>query len=209
MNKVITAVKNVTSKTFTGIRTFFSKFGLALIISLLVIAVGTVSYLAYTLNSSLDQTKNDLQAKSADLQSLQAALNQTEEGRKQLEAANKTLGAKATSAEKEADKANEQLDDANKDLKAQEAKLAQVNAQLTKAKRGIALFDSAKSYYNNFVKYMGLSVGYVFAIQEAQSNGDDATANHYLDLLEASAAKVDYYDAKLNSVFSKLKSGKY
>lgn len=205
----ITATKELCAKIAVGIRAFFTKFGLLLCISLLVIALGTVSYLAYTLNTNLTQTRQDLQNKSANLENIETLLSQTEEGRKQLESLNQSLDKKATSAQKEADKANDQLDDANKELKAQEAKLAQVNAQLAKAKRGIALFDSARSYYNQFVSWTGKSIGYIVTIQSAVYEDDQATIDATLPLLNTSLEKVQYYDSKLNGVFSKLKSGKY
>ena len=188
----------------------------------IIIVIGLSVGLALA-NKSLKEQRNivsglnlDLQKKGNELTALQDNLSRTEEGRKQLEQAksqveaeNQQLDTRATSAEQAASKAKSDLAKTQANLSAKQALLASTNDQLSKAQRGVALFDQAKGLFDTFDTNSRSIVDAILSWDTDISNGNYSTGDYWNGIVNSSAGKAVKARDDITSLFNRIKSGNY
>ena len=191
--------------------------------AMIIIIIGALSWMLYNLSVSLKEQRDtvaglniDLKKKENELTALTSSLSKTEEGKKQLEATksavddqNKQLDARATSAEQTAYKAKSDLASTQATLSSTQATLAQTQTTLDKARRGVAMFDQAKSIFDLYDQASGNFVNHLGNAWQAINNKDFSTYNYYDNLMATDIANTKTYYSQINSIFNSIKSGNY
>ncbi|MBI3260822.1 hypothetical protein HYZ64_00410 [Candidatus Berkelbacteria bacterium] len=155
-----------------------------------------------TTQSNLDKTKTDLEKTLSD--------------KKQLE--EKVLTQEKSQVEVKAELTKTQLDltKTQQSLEAKKTELSQLakdltgkQAEIDKAKRGLALFETMKSDLDQYQKFKVDALNKSLASISAQNNGDFTQAQSLLGEAATATKSANTYNDKVQDTISKIKSGNY